>query len=91
MVHTPICGSRFEELQSCSRRLAEVEHVNAHRTNREMQQMSLFEKSITEGNEKVDDPAKEGATLDGGGVAQVRALTIQQEQEEVYAAFVIYS
>ena len=48
--------------------------------------MSLFEKFITEGNEKADEPAKEGARLDGGDMAQVKAITVQQAREEVYAA-----
>ena len=37
-----------------------------------MQEMSLFEKFITEGDEKTDDQAKEGATLHGGDMAQER-------------------
>ena len=44
-------------------------------------------KFITEGHEKADEPAKEGAMLDGEDVAQVRAVTIQQEREEFYAAW----
>ena len=48
--------------------------------------MSLCEKFITEGNEKADEPAKGGAMFDGGERAQVGAVTIQQEREEVYAA-----
>ena len=32
--------------------LVEVEHVKAHRSKKEKQQMSLFEKFVTEGNEK---------------------------------------
>ena len=48
--------------------------------------MSLFEKFNTEGNEKADEPAKEVAMLDGGDRAQVRAIAIQEEREEVYAA-----
>ena len=66
----------------------EVEHVKAHRSKKEMQQMSLFEeKSITEGSEKADEPAKERAMLNGGGdMAQVRAVTVQQERVEVGAA-----
>ena len=49
--------------------------------------MSLFDKFITEGNEKkADELAKEGAILDGGDMAQVRAVRIQQERGEVYAA-----
>ena len=42
-----------------------VEVVKAHRCKKEMQQMSLFEKFITEGNEKADEQAEEGAKLDG--------------------------
>ena len=58
----------------------------AHRSNMEMQQLSLFEKFITEDNEYADELAKEGAMLDGGDLAQVRPITIQQEREEVHAA-----
>ena len=47
----------------------EVEHVKAHRFKKEMWQMSLFEEFITEGNEKADEPAKEGARLGGGSTA----------------------
>ena len=36
----------------------EVEHVQAHRTKKEMQHMSLFERFIAEGNEKADALAK---------------------------------
>ena len=63
----------------------EVEHVKAHRS-KEMLRMSLFEKFITEGNYKADELAKEGAMLDGGGMAHVRAITVQQERGEVSAA-----
>ena len=35
--------------------------------------MSLFENFITEGNEKADELAKQGAVMDGGEMAQVRA------------------
>ena len=49
---------------------AQVGHVEAHRTEKERQQMSLFEKFITEGNEKADEQAKKGARLDGGFMAQ---------------------
>ena len=44
--------------------LVEVEHVKAHRTKKEKKDMSHFEKFITEGNEKADKLAKEGALLD---------------------------
>ena len=53
----------------------------AHRSKKEMQSVSLFENFITEGNEKADELAKEGAMLDGGDMAQVRVSTVQQERE----------
>ena len=40
--------------------------------------MSFFEKSITEGNEKADGLANNGAMMDGGLMAQIRASTVQQ-------------
>ena len=51
---------------------------------KEKKQMSVFEKFIAEGNEKL---AKEGAMLDGGGMAQIRVTEVQQKREEVYAAW----
>ena len=81
--------------------LIEVEHVKAHRTEKEKQQMSLLEKFVTDdemtqfgkfvtdGNENADEPAKEGAMCEGGFMAQARASTILQEREEVYAIFTI--
>ena len=48
--------------------------------------MSPSENFITEGNEKADELAKEGAMLDEGFRAQARGSTIQQEREEAYAA-----
>ena len=44
--------------------------------------MSLFEKL----SPKAGELAKEGAMLDGGGMAEFRASTVQQRREEVYAA-----
>ena len=79
----------WEELHRVSssrRHTVDVEHVKAHRTRKEMQHMSLSENFITEGTEKADEPAKEGAMLDGGDMAQVRAITIQQELEEFHAS-----
>ena len=49
--------------------------------------MSLFEHFITEGNEKAHELAKDGAMMDGGVMAQIRASTVQQKREEVYAAW----
>ena len=80
----------WEELHSLiTRNIAvEVEHVKAHRTRKENNELSHFEKFVTEGNEKVDELAKAGAMLDEGFMADARAKTTQQEREEVYAALV---
>ena len=64
----------------------EGEHVKVHRSNKEMQDMSLFQKFITEGHERADEQAQEGAWLDGGDMTQVRAITIQHERDEFCAA-----
>ena len=65
--------------------VVEVEHVKAHRTKKDKKEMSHFEKFVTEGNEKADELAKEGAMLDEGCTAEARAKTVQQDRE-VYAA-----
>ena len=64
----------------------EVEHVNAHRTSREKQQVSLFKLLFTEGKESAEEVAQDDAMLDGGKMAQIRATTVQPKREEVYAA-----
>ena len=64
----------------------EVEHVKAHRTKKEKERMTHFEKFVTDGNEKADDLAKGGAVLDEGFMAEARAKTMQQEREELYVA-----
>ena len=46
-----------------------------------------FEKFVTEGNEKAGDLARTGAMLDEVFMAEARAETMQQEREEVYAAW----
>ena len=46
--------------------VVEVEHVKAHQTETDNKEMSHFEKFVTEGNEKADELAKEGAMLDEG-------------------------
>ena len=73
---------------SCAQKkiLIEVEHLKAHRTKKEKNEMSHFEKFITEDNEKADELAKEEAMLDEGFMAETRSKTVQQEREEVYAA-----
>ena len=58
--------------------LLDVEHVKAHRTKKEKQEMTLFEKCVTGGNERADELAKDGAMLDGGEMAQISASTGQQ-------------
>ena len=45
---------------------SEIGRGRAHRRKKDIQQMSLFEGFIAEGNEKVDELAKEGAMMDGG-------------------------
>ena len=52
----------------------------------EKKNMTRLERFIMEGNEKADELAKEGATLDGGNMAQIRASSVQQRRREVYAA-----
>ena len=59
-----------------------MEHVKAHRTKKDKQEMSRFEKFLTEGNEKADELAKAGAMLDEDFMAETRAKTVQQEREE---------
>ena len=51
----------------------EVEHVNAHRTKKDTNDVSRFEKFVAQGNQKVNELAKAGAMLDEGFMAQARA------------------
>ena len=64
----------------------EVEHVKAHRTEKDKTYTSQFQKFVADGNEKADELAKAGAMLDEGFVAEAMAKTVQQEREEVCAA-----
>ena len=67
--------------------LVEVQHVKKHITRRKKRKKCrIFEKFITEGNEKADELAKEGALLDTGFMAEARPEAMQWEREEVYAA-----
>ena len=61
----------WEELQLLRWKeiLVEVEHVKAHRTKKEKEEMSHFEKVFAEGNEKADELAKAAAMLDEGYIA----------------------
>ena len=38
-----------------------MEHVKAHRTEKDKKNMLHFEKCVTEGNQKADELAKDGA------------------------------
>ena len=67
--------------------LLEVEHVKAHRSKNEVQEVTLFKHFVTDGNEGTDEMAKIEAMLDGGDMAQIRASTVQQKTEEVCAVF----
>ena len=71
----------WEELHllASKEKLVEVEHVKAHRTEKDKKEMSHFEKFNTDGNEKADELAKARAMLDDGFMAETRAKTIQQE------------
>ena len=60
--------------------------MKAHRTEKDKNDMSHFEKLVTDGSEKAEELAKAGAMLDGGFMAQTRAKTVHQERGEVYVA-----
>ena len=77
----------WEELLRASQEgiLVDVEHVRAHRSKRRSKKCRSS-KSTTEGTEKADELAKEGAMLDGGVMTQTRASAVQQKSEEVSAA-----
>ena len=62
--------------------LLEVEHVKARRSKKELQEMKLFERFVTEGR-GAEELTKDGAMLDGGEMAQKRASTLQQRRKEV--------
>ena len=53
---------------------------------KEKKDMSHFERFVPESNEKADELTKAGAMLDEGFMAETRAVTMQQELEEVFAA-----
>ena len=67
--------------------LVEVELVKAHRTKKEEETMTQFERFVAEGNEKAVELAKAGGMMDEGFMAEARAETMKQEREEVYVAF----
>ena len=59
----------------------EVEHVKAHRTEKDKKEMSHFEKFVTEGNEKADELAKEGALLDEGFMARQEQRQLSRSEK----------
>ena len=65
--------------------------MQAHRTRKEQEKMTKVERFVAEGNEKADELAKGGAVLDEGFMAEVRAVIMKQEREEVYVALQICS
>ena len=64
----------------------EIEHVNAHHSTEEHQQKSLFEHLTLRAMRSQTSWQKDGATMDGGEMAQSRASAVQQRREEVDAA-----
>ena len=66
--------------------LVGVAHVKAHRTKKEKEKMTQFERFVTEGNGKADELAKAGAVMDEGFMAEARAEAMEQEREEVHVA-----
>ena len=66
--------------------LVEVARVKAHRTMKEKEKMTQFERFVAKGNEKADELVKAGAMMDEGFLAEARAETMKQEREEVYVA-----
>ena len=64
----------------------EVRHVTAHLCKKERQEMSLFERFVSERNEKADELAKDEAMLDRSEMSQIRASTVELRREEVFAA-----
>ena len=61
-----------EELHELLKRgiLVEVEHVKAHRTEKEKEKMKKIERFVSEGNDKADELAKAGAMMDEGFMAE---------------------
>ena len=63
-----------------------VEHIKAHRPRKRSNKCGSSRNLSLKGNEKADESAKDGAMMDGGVMARVRASTVQQGRREVYAA-----
>ena len=79
----------WEELHELVKRgiSVEVAHVTAHRSKKAKEtKMTNIESTVTQEHGKADALAKAGAMLDEGYMAEVRAVTMKQESEEVYVA-----
>ena len=78
--------------QNASRRNATgVEFVMTHRSKKEKQEMSLFERVVTEGHERADELAKDGAMPDGETVAQIRGQHSSAEKRGGVHGFAVCS
>ena len=65
--------------------LVEVEHVKAHRTEKDKKEMSQIEKFVAEGSEKADELANEGALLDAaGGPEAMLAMKAAKDRKEEF-------
>ena len=51
----------------------------------------ILKKFVTDGNQKADKLAKEGAMLDEAFMAEARAKTVRQEREEVVLSLAVRS
>ena len=60
--------------------------LKAHRSNKEKQEPTPFERFVTEGHARAEELATDGAMLEGGEMTQIKACTVPQRREEVYAA-----
>ena len=58
--------------------------MKAHRTKKEKEKMTQFERFVTEGNEEADELAKAAAMMDEGFMEEARAETMKQERERRY-------
>ena len=65
--------------------LLEVQNVKAHRSQKEKQERSHFECFVADRNERANELARDGAKLDGGEMAQIRASTVQQKGKDIHA------
>ena len=60
----------------------EVVHVKAHRSKKEKQQLTRFQRFVKEGDEEADELAQ-----DGGEMGQIRGSTVQQKKRGGFCGF----